>query len=84
MKLILSAILSFLCFNSRVVSQEHRFVGQYGEQRILNLSASSNISYEDAMNKFNKIKPEGYAISSIKYLKSGNLFIVKVGLVKIS
>lgn len=85
MKLILSAIFALFCFNSQVICQENRIQSSaYGGQKNLNLSASSIYSFMDAMNNFDKIKPSGYAISSIKYIKSGNTFIVKVGLIKVS
>lgn len=52
-------------------------------QKTLNLSASSLISYEEAMNKFARIKPDGYVIESVSYFKVKNRFVVNVLIRKI-
>jgi hypothetical protein len=49
----------------------------------LSLSSSSIYSYEDAMNKFSKTKPNNYVIESINYFKSNGRYFVQVRLRKI-
>jgi len=54
------------------------------DQKVLNLSASSLISYEDAMTKFSLSKPDGYVIESIRYHMQGRTYVVAVTLRKSS
>ena len=49
----------------------------------LSLSASSLTSYEDAMNRFSRIKPAGYVVESIKYLRVRGEYVVSVKLRKV-
>jgi hypothetical protein len=49
----------------------------------LNLSSSSIHSYEEAMNRFSYMKPDGYVIESVRYFKTGSSFTVLVKLRKI-
>ena len=51
--------------------------------KTLNLSASSDYSFEDAMNRMERMKPIGYAISSIRYVRLKGRFIVNVSFVKV-
>ena len=50
---------------------------------VLSLCYNSDYSYEDAMNKCARLKPEGYVIESIQYIKVGGNFVVKVKMRKI-
>ena len=49
----------------------------------LNLSSSSIHSYEEAMNRFSYMKPDGYVIESIRYVRTGSSYTVLVRLRKI-
>lgn len=47
------------------------------------LTYSSDISYEDAMQKFYQRKPTGYVMDSMMQYRSGKNYIIKVKLRKI-
>lgn len=49
----------------------------------INISGHSKISHADAMNRLSKIAPQGYAISTIKYIKTKDEYIVVVKLIKL-
>jgi hypothetical protein len=55
----------------------------FGGSPVLSLCYYSDVSYESAMNKCARLKPEGYVIESIEYIKVGRDFIVKVKMRKI-
>jgi hypothetical protein len=55
----------------------------FGGTPVLSLCYHSDISYEAAMNKCARFKPEGYVIESIEYLRASGNFIVKVKMRKI-
>jgi len=55
----------------------------FGGIPILSLCYNSDLSYEEAMNKCARLKPDGYVIESIQYFKVGRDFIVKVKMKKI-
>lgn len=52
--------------------------------KTLNISASSDVSYTDAMNRLAKMQPEGYVIETLRYVTSGGKFIVLAKLRKVS
>jgi len=50
----------------------------------LTISATSPYSYEGAMNRLERTKPDGYVIESIRYLKTRDGYTVVVKLRKVS
>lgn len=48
----------------------------------LNISASSETSYMDAMNRLARMTPNGYSISSLQYVRSKGKYIVIAKLTK--
>ena len=85
MKLILAAILSLFLINSSFGREKTPEKKDYAKAlTTLNLSASSLYSYEDAMTRFSRMKPDGYVIESVKYYRQGSNYIVAVKLRKIS
>lgn len=85
MKQILIALLALTCFGTNIEAKEDptpkkvRFSGI----PVLNLSVTSEYSYEQAMNRFHYMKPDGYVIESIRYNRRGRLYVVTVTLRKI-
>ncbi len=55
----------------------------FGGIPIVSLSYFSEISYEDAMNKYAKLKPDNYVMESVQYFKQGRSYIVKIKMRKI-
>ena len=55
----------------------------FGGTPVLSLCYYSDFSYEDAMNKCARLKPEGYVIESIQYFRVSGNFIVKIKMRKI-
>ena len=49
----------------------------------INITGQSKISYTDAMNRLSIMTPDGYAIASVKYVKTKDVYIVIAKLVKI-
>lgn len=86
MKKIMAFILAFICFSGIGLCERQKDLrkDQYPKHlQTLTLSASSKYSHADAMNRFARIKPDGYAIESIQYLKLKNNFVVLVKLIKV-
>ena len=52
--------------------------------QVITMMSSSYKSYEEAMNRFHYMKPDGFVIESIRYFRNGKNFCVLVKLRKIS
>jgi hypothetical protein len=50
----------------------------------LNMAGRSRFSYEDAMNRFERTKPNGFVIESIRYARDGADYIVLVRLRRVN
>ena len=48
-----------------------------------NVSATSNISYEDAMTRIGKTTPSGYALASVRYARINGAYVIFARFIKV-
>lgn len=80
--LIIACLVSFFSSQSHA-RQELRKLSFPSNLNEINLTGQSKISYTDAMNRLSIMTPDGYAIASIKYVKTKDVYIVIAKLVKL-
>ena len=88
MKTLIIGLTAILGFGGDISAREENIERlrktDFRTLQTLNMSAQSYLSYEDAMNRFSKIKPDGYVIENIQYTRSGRMYAVLVRLRKIN
>jgi hypothetical protein len=82
-KFIIAAIFAVASPILPIQAKEPAGKQDFGPLKELILTYMSEISYEDAMQKFYKRKPEGYVMDSMMPYRSGSKYIIKVKLRKI-
>lgn len=87
-KILLIVLVTILALGSAPAERQEKMKDlrpmQFPQHlKTINISASSDVSYTDAMNRLARMQPVGYVIENLQYIQSKGRFIVLAKLRKV-